>query len=376
MNSNKTSAIIIGGGVIGCSIAFELQRAGISCTLIDKGALNREASTAAAGMLGAQVEIHHPGAFYELCQWSQQLYREWTADLQQVGGVSPQYIDEGILRAAFSEEDRLELESRLPWMHNAEWLTSAEMRAIEPGLSANILGGLHLQNDHQVHPVHLAQALQASLHKLGCAIREWTPVFSLIERGGRIEGVRTADGELYADQVILAAGAWASALTEPFGLKLPLFPVKGQCISLRTEAPVIRSTVFTQGCYVVPKLDGSMIVGATQEECGYDKRCHAAAIGSLHAAASRLLPELREAEFVGTWAGLRPGSRDGLPFLGHSAALPGLILAAGHYRNGILLAPATGRLVKQLVLGDKPQFELKPFAPDRTSEHNAAETVN
>jgi glycine oxidase len=344
---------------------LELLRAGIRCTLIDKGALNKEASTAAAGMLGAQVETHHPGAFYELCRWSQRLYREWTEEVLQTGGISPQYIDEGILRAAFTDEDELELKSRLPWIQDTEWLTAAEMRAIEPGISEGIRGGLHFRQDHQVHPVHLAQALQASVSKLGCEIREWTPAFSLLERGGRIHGVRTAAGELWADQVILASGAWSSALTEPFGLKLPLFPVKGQCISVRTETPIIRSTVFTKGCYVVPKLDGSMIIGATQEECGFDKRCHVSVVGSLHAAAANLLPGLKQAEFVSTWAGLRPGSRDGLPFIGRSALLPGLILAAGHYRNGILLAPATGKLVKQLVLDEPSGIDVTPFLPDR-----------
>lgn len=372
MNSSNQSALIIGGGIIGCTIALELLRAGFRCTIIDKGALNQEASTAAAGMLGAQVEIHHPGAFYELCEWSQQLYREWTEHIQRIGGLSPQYIDQGILRAAFTEEDELELKSRLAWIRHAEWLTPAQMRAIEPGLSSQIRGGLSFQRDHQVHPVHLAQALKASLHKLGCDIREWTPAFSLIQRNGRIQGVKTAAGELYADQVILASGAWASPLTEPLGLTLPLFPVKGQCISVRTAAPVIRSTVFTKGCYVVPKRDGSMIIGATQEECGFDKRCHASVIGSLHAAASRLLPELAEAEFVSTWAGLRPGTPDDLPYIGASVKAPGLLIAAGHYRNGILLAPATGKLIKQLATGEATELDVAPFSPDRVLEAQAA----
>ncbi|MCR8631027.1 glycine oxidase ThiO [Paenibacillus radicis (ex Xue et al. 2023)] len=365
MNSSNRTALIIGGGIIGCSIAFELLRAGIKCTLIDKGALNKEASTAAAGMLGAQVEIHHPGAFYDLCKWSQQLYRNWTEDLLETGGISPQYIDKGILRAALTEEDELELLSRLPWIHNAEWLTAKEMRAIEPCLSHEIRGGLSFQQDHQVHPVHLALALQASIHKLGCDIREWTPAFGLIERNGRIQGVRTAEGELLADQVIIASGAWSSALTEPFGLKLSLFPVKGQCISLRTAAPVISSTVFTKGCYIVPKQDGSMIIGATQEECGYDKRCQASVIGTLHTAATKLLPELEQAEFVSTWAGLRPGTPDDLPYIGRFETIPGLIMAAGHYRNGILLAPATGLLIKQLVMEEPTGINLTPFTPDR-----------
>jgi glycine oxidase len=365
LNSSATSAIIVGGGIIGCTIAWELTRSGIHCTLIDKGALNQEASTAAAGMLGAQVETHHPGSFYELCRLSQRLYRDWSHEVNRISGISPQYIEEGILRAALTYEDEQELKSRLPWIQDAEWLSAADMLALEGGLSPHIRGGLRFAQDHQIHPVHLAKALQAGLHKLGCEIREWTPVLSLIERQGRIEGVQTAEGQLFADHVIVCAGAWGSSLTEPIGLQLPLFPVKGQCISLRTEGPVIRSTVFTKGCYIVPKMDGSMTIGATQEEVGFNKRCHISAVSELYTKAVQLLPGLDQAELVNTWAGLRPGTRDGLPLLGTSIQAPGLTIAMGHYRNGILLAPATGRLIKQQLLGERTDMDLTPFSPDR-----------
>lgn len=135
MNTRSTSAIIIGGGIIGCTIAWELRRGGIRCTLVDKGALNQEASTAAAGMLGAQVETHQPGAFYELCRLSQQLYRNWSEEIHQISAISPQYIAQGILRAALHSDDEQELKSRLPWIQNAEWLDTSEMLAMEPGIS-------------------------------------------------------------------------------------------------------------------------------------------------------------------------------------------------------------------------------------------------
>jgi glycine oxidase len=365
LNSNATTAIIIGGGIIGCSIAWELARSGTRCTIIDKGALNQEASTAAAGMLGAQVEIHHPGAFYELCLLSQRLYRDWSDEMHRISGISLQYVEGGILRAALHEEDEQELLGRLPWIRNAEWLSAADMLALESGLSPQIRGGLRFPRDHQIHPTHLAEALQTGLRKLGCAIREWNPVLNLIERQGRIEGVRTADGSYFADHVIVCAGAWAAALTEPFGMHYPLFPVKGQCISVRTETPAIRSTVFTKGCYIVPRLDGSLTIGATQEEAGFNKQCQISVIGELHARATQLVPSLAKAEFIRTWAGLRPGTSDELPVLGRSTQLPGLVLATGHYRNGILLAPATGRLIKQLLLDGRTELDLAPFSPDR-----------
>ncbi|WP_036745468.1 glycine oxidase ThiO [Paenibacillus sp. UNC451MF] len=365
MNSTPT-AIIVGGGIIGSTIALDLIRAGVQCTIIDKGALLQEASTAAAGMLGAQVEIHQPGAFYELCRLSQLLYRGWADELEQLsGGVSPQYINQGILRIAWNEEDEVELKSRLAWIQDAEWMEAEAMREWEPAIASNVRGGMYFAKDHQVHPVYLAKTLQAALHKQGCDIREWTPVFNLIERSGRVVGVRTSEGELYADQVIVCAGAWSNALTEPLGFRLPMFPSKGQCISVKTTAPIIKKTIFTKGGYIVPKQDGTMLIGATQEEAGFDKRCHVSAVSALHAKAATLLPALEQAELVSTWAGLRPGTRDGLPYLGISSKLPGLIFSTGHYRNGILLAPGTGKLVRQLVLGQQPDMDLTAFAPDR-----------
>lgn len=362
---DSASAIVIGGGLIGCSIALELQRAGVQTTLFDKGKLLQEASTAAAGMLGAQVEIHHPGAFYELCRFSQSIYKGWTEELEQCSGLSAQYIERGILRIAYNEEDEAELRSRLSWMQDAEWIDSGTIRSLEPGVAYGERGGLHFAKDHQIHPVHTARALEAALRREGCTIREESPVFALVEKNGRICGVRTAEGVHYADHIVLASGAWASALTEPFGLSLPIFPVKGQCISVRLPHPIIQHTVFTKGCYVVPKMDGSLLIGATQEEAGYDKKAHVSVIASLYRRAVELLPELAEAELVSTWAGLRPGTRDELPFIGTSSRLPGLIIAAGHYRNGILLAPATGKLIKQIVLGEAPSVDLSAFNPDR-----------
>lgn len=370
-DGSKTAptAMIIGGGVIGCAAAYELSKAGFACTLLDKGAINQEASTAAAGMLGAQVETHQSGPFYELCRQSQEIYKAWIDELEHISGVTAQYIGKGILRAALTEEDELELRSRLPWIQNADWLKPEEMRRMEPELSPAVRGGLHFYADHQVHPVWLAKSLGAAIVRQGCRIREWTPVFKLLTdpATGRICGVQTSEGPLYADIVVLSSGAWSPALTGPLGIKLDVFPVKGQCISVKTGAPIIRSTVFTHGCYIVPKLDGSYLIGATQVEAGFDKQVTVSAIAELHGKAAALLPRMEEAEFISSWAGLRPGTRDGLPFLGAADEHPGLIFATGHYRNGILLAPITGRIVAQIATGEKPLLDLKPYSPMRAT---------
>ncbi|TBL81150.1 glycine oxidase ThiO [Paenibacillus thalictri] len=364
--NRPTSAVIIGGGIIGGSIALELAKQHIRVTLLDKGEFAKEASTAAAGMIGAQVEIHQPGPFYELCKASQRLYEQWTRELHELSGVSPQYINKGIVRVALNDEDEAELKSRLPWI-DGKWITAAQAKSLEPGITGQVRGGVHFAQDHQIHPLHLARALRGALSRLGVSIREWTPALRLIVDNGRVTGVRTTDGDLYADEVVLAAGAWSPALLEPLPVHLPVFPVRGQCISVRMQAPAISATVFTKGCYIVPKLDGTLTIGATQEEAGFVKKPTVAVISELHAKACQLVPALSEAEFVATWTGLRPGTPDGLPYMGRLAEAPGLTIATGHFRNGILLAPVTGLLMQELVTGQTPSLDLAPYAPSRAS---------
>jgi glycine oxidase len=371
--NQKPSALIIGGGMIGCSIAYELAKSGFICTLLDKGSLLSEASAAAAGMLGGHVETHQPGPFFELSKASQRLFPDWAAELQLTSGISPQYVDKGILRVAFDDEDRNELLSRLEWMGGgAEWLGSKEILLLEPAVNDKQLGGLFFPQDHQVHVRHLGQALHASLHKLDVTIKEWLPVSHILESGGRAVGVHTPEGDYYADHVILTTGSWSSSLLNRFEIDLKISPVKGQCMSVRPAKPTLSSTLFTKGCYIVPKLDGTMIIGATQEQIGFDKRITIAAITELTEKASRLIPELKQAEFIESWTGLRPGTPDELPYIGASKKLPGLVLATGHFRNGILLSPITGKLINSLLTNQALLVDIEAFSPERVLVKSAA----
>lgn len=362
--STRESVIVVGGGIIGCSIAYTLAKRGFEVTLLDKGGLNEEASTAAAGMLGAHVEIHHDGPFYELCKESQRLYRPWTEALFAETGISPQYTAEGIVRAALTEEDERELRSRVPWI-GCSWLQADDIRALEPAISPDVRGGLFFESDHQIHPLHLARSLQAALRQSNCRIMPWTPALGLFRENGIVRGVRSPQGPLLADLVIVTAGAWGGELLEGTGLKLPLFPVKGQCFALRPASLPIRKTVFTHGCYIIPRQDGTLTVGATQLEAGFNKTPTAAGIASVYAKAEALLPAVKDAAFLTTWVGLRPGTPDGLPYIGTVADAPGLIVAIGHYRNGILLAPVTAKLVGQLAAGEAPSTDLAPYSLER-----------
>lgn len=363
---NNQNILIIGGGIIGFSIAFELAKKGTLSTIIDKGSSLSEASTAAAGMLGAHVELHQPGAFYELCKKSHALYKDWTDTLYEVSQISAQYINRGIVRVAFTDEDERELKSRLSWIgEDVRWLSSTEIRQIEPTISEEIRGGLWFQDDHQVHVHHLAQSLRSSVLKLGCTIMESTPALSLIQEKGRIVGAKTSNGSIFADQTIITAGAWSTELLSSIDLHLPVHPIKGQCYSIRPEFPIIQNTVFTKGCYIVPKQDGSLLIGATQETVGFDKKVTISAIASIHEIAERLLPSIHSAELLSTWAGLRPATPDELPYMGTITGFEGLVIATGHFRNGILLAPITGEIVSDLVLNGNSKTNIEAFSPER-----------
>ncbi|MEI7024885.1 glycine oxidase ThiO [Paenibacillus sp. y28] len=376
-----TSAIVVGGGIIGGAIALELRLQGADVTLLDAGRIGGEASGAAAGMLGAHVEIHKPGPFFDLCRYSLGLYKDWTDQLAAWSGISPQYIPEGIVRLALDEEDELEVKGRESWIQSGRARSTEELRQLEPKLTSEGRGGLYFESDHQIQPVQLMASLADALRNSGCQVLEHTPVLSLLTesdlagtthaaspaRKQRVIGVRTPQGTLQADYVIVAAGSWSSSLFASVNLRLPVTPVKGQCISVRPRKPQQRpaKTVFTKGCYVVPKSDGTVLIGASQEHIGYDKALEIPVINRLYNQAIRLVPDLQDAEFVSTWAGLRPATPDELPYLGHVDSHPGLIAATGHYRNGILLAPATGRLIADLIMGREPAVDLAPYAPNR-----------
>jgi glycine oxidase len=320
-------------------------------------------------MLGAQVESHHDGPFYELCKASRDLYHEWTEELERISGCSVEYIARGILRVALTETDEAELRSRLPWLGpDVRWNTRAELLALEPALSNEVRGGIFFANDHQVQAPKLAKALHAALLRLGVRIIEHTEVESWLFTDNRqVRGVQTLDQTITCEQLVVAAGAWSPALLEPFGIRLPVQPVKGQCYAVRPPSPIIQHTVFTKGCYIVPKLDGSFIIGATEEQSGFDKSINPNAVDIIQQTAMQLLPQLAQASFERTWTGLRPGSADGMPFLGKAPHWNNVFIAAGHYRNGILLTPITARIMSYLLTKKPSPIDLQPFAIDRLS---------
>lgn len=364
--------VIIGGGVIGCSVAYSLGKRGVRSLILEKGAAGQEASSSAAGMLGAQVETHAPGPFVDLCVASRQMYRNFAEELLGLTGIPLQYNDAGILRIALTEADRKELLVRKQWQQElgetAEWLSMEDCRELEPALSSDILGGLHFSNDHQVNNRQLARALASAVRNQGSTLLEGTEVYEILVENDRVAGVKTNEGTIYASQVIIAGGAWSTKLLANLGVNLPVYPVKGQSYAVEAFPMPFKHTLFTDGAYLVPKSDGSIIVGATEEEAGFCKKVSLNAIAGIDEVACRLVPALKKASLVRTWAGLRPATPDKLPYLGAIKSIKGLTAATGHFRNGILLTPITGELIADSLTGKTPMLDVTPFSPMRVIE--------
>lgn len=364
--SPPRSALVVGGGVIGCALARELAREGVRTTVVERGEPGGEASGAAAGLLSPQAEALAPGSFFDLALASRDLYPEWSEELRRETGIDVGYRRTGILRCDFGE-DSGGLESRLAWQRPAGLSVEEAGRERIAALSGGLVGrdvsrAFFFPDDGVVDPVPLMRALAVSAERGGVKLLRNRTVRRFAVEGGVCVGVETeGEGEvLRADCVVDAAGAWASFDRKTAAL--PVEPVRGQMVELKPLRP-LPTVAWSEDVYLVPRTDGRVLAGSTEERVGFVREVTASAVARLVVAACRLVPDLASGVFSRAWAGLRPGTADGLPILGASA-VPGLWLAAGHFRNGILLAPATARLLARAIAGDAPP-ELRPFSLDR-----------
>lgn len=359
--------LIVGGGVMGTSIACELASSGIEVTVLERSIPGAEASTAAAGMLAPQLEAQAPGPMLDLSLRSRGLYPAWVKALTADAGVEVGYLESGALQLAWTEAQAHGLEATVAWQQaaglRATLLTGAEVRALEPNVSPEVEAAAHFPDDHQVDPRKLMQALSGAALRRGVKFRGGA-VRELAVAGGRVTGVALEAEPLEAELTIVAAGAWTPLMpgvgVDPQHLK----PARGQLVELSVAAPPLKHVLKAGLGYVVPRADGHVVCGTTVELVGFDKRVTAEGLSSVLTQAMRACPLLAGASMVSSWAGLRPWTADGLPLLG-AGAKPGLVIASGHYRNGILLAPITAKVIGQLVRGERPAVDLKAFSPGR-----------
>ncbi len=345
--------IIVGGGIIGLSLSIALRKRGAKVLLVERGEPGREASHAAAGML-ADCTLETPVALQPLATASARMYPEFVHELQDESGIDVDLRDTGTLLFLpppehVREQPGLTTESLLP----------APLAELEPALAAPKWPPIYLK-ERSVDPRALAAAaLKAAKHR-GVDVSSGTVVTAVLVEDGRAAGVSTDKTSYHAPVVVNCAGAWAGRLPPH---QFPTRPVKGQMLSVVGVAAV-RHVIRTPEVYLVPRSDGRILIGATVEEAGYDKRTDANTIQRMHQAAIQMVPALSGARVHEAWAGLRPGTPDDLPILG-ATATPGYFVAAGHFRDGILLAPVTAHLIAQVVTGEKPEYDISPFSPGR-----------
>ncbi len=359
--------VIVGGGVIGCAAAYYLAKAGARPVVLERDGIAGEASGAAAGMLIPPLESVPPGPFRDLCRASLDLYPSLVAAIQAESGIDVQHLSPGILLLAETEGRARAMRSYARWHQEqggeAEWVESGALRSLEPALSPDILGATYLPGESHVNPGLLTQALAAAAGNRGAEVRTGANVTGFACRHWRAEGVRTGAGLVAADAFVLAGGPWTQALAARLGAKVPVRPMRGQMIAY--QWPGLRHMVWGEDGYLVPKAGGFVFAGATVEDVGFRRRTTRAGLSGLRRMAADAVPALRHADVSSAWAGLRPASPDGLPIIGRLPGWENVYVATGHFRNGILLAPVTGRLIAQLVCEGRTDVDLTPFRAER-----------
>jgi glycine oxidase len=359
--------IIVGGGVIGLSVARELAVQGSSVLVLDRGNPRDATSWAAAGMLAPQSEADGASPFFDLCLASAKLYPDWANHLHEESGIDPEYADSGLLFVASTEEELCRLKRSLEWQQSiglkGELLSAEAAIRLEPHLTLPLTGAIFLPDECHVTPRRLLEALTGACAGKKVEIRNGVRVLDVMEAGGRVTGVRTSAEQVVGGKVIIASGVRSPQIG---GLSptIPVTPRKGQILSLTSDARQFTRMIRWQNAYMVPRRSGELIVGATNEDAGFDRSITPAGVGSLLEHAQQLSSHIADLPIGEIWTGLRPATPDGLPVIG-AAGVEGLFYATGHYRNGILLAPITAASVASVMENRPAPVPLEAFAPSR-----------
>jgi glycine oxidase len=369
MAIQKSDVVLVGGGIIGCAIAFFLAKAGVRPLVLERDQVGAEASSGAAGLLTAQAHSDEADLLFDLKLRSRALYATLAVELRDRTDIDIEYRTLGHLVPALSEEQQDAVGRRVAWQASrglpAVRLTAREARELEPGLTAEVKGAGWFPEDHHVNNTSVTQALASATMRLGGRIVVDSAVVELLRAGDRVTGVRTAQETIAAGTVVLCAGAWSRDFEASAGLPLPILPAKGQIVVARLEKPALRHVVYGEAGYAIPRATGEHILGSTVEYVGFDKRVTLEGLTRIMAGITTMVPSLQRAEMAASWGCLRPAAPDGLPLLGRVPGRQDLVVATGHFRNGILLAPITGKLIAELIVEGRPSISLDPFRPDR-----------
>jgi glycine oxidase ThiO len=366
------NVLVIGGGVIGLSIARELHIAGLrDITVVDKGAPGCEASWAAAGMLALNAETEKVDDFYRLCSESNDLYPAFAESLYKETGIGVGLDLAGTLQLAFDEAEAERLLEKYRRQRDAdlptEMLSAEEVLRLEPEISPRVILGISYPNDRQVDNRKLVSALIEYCRRNEIKIVAKEQIHSVAVESGQVFGALTEKDKFPADVTILATGAWTSFIeigdTGPIDVDIK--PIRGQMVAFSADSHILKKVIYGPNCYLVPKADGRVLAGATVEDVGFDKAVTDTAVDELRRSATGILPEIANLNIVETWSGLRPRSTDELPVIGKVAGIENLFIATGHYRNGILLAPLTAKIIADKITGNGDSRYLSIFGLDR-----------
>lgn len=365
--------LVVGAGVIGCSIAYACVKAGLRVTVVERDRIGAGASGASAGMLAPQVEAHHPDSFFSFGLAGRAEHEMIAAQLRDEAGLDVEYRKTGIFRVALEERDAVDLQARAVWQREhglaAQWMASDELARAEPmfagAVGMRVVGALWLPDESQTRSPRLVRALATAAIQRGADFREGQPVTGLVHDGRRVTGIMTPAGVLKAGTTVLSAGVWSASIAAASGVALSVEPIRGQILALRTLTRSPKHILWTHDCYIAPKVDGQLVIGATEERAGFDSHPTMSGMLQLAIAATDVLPELGRLPIEAQWAGLRPASPDRLPIIGWAPGYDGLFLATAHFRNGVLLGPLTGRLVAEMVQGNRPSYDIAEYTPQR-----------
>ena len=400
--SRGRDVVIIGGGVIGCAVAYYAARRGLQVTLIDQPRPGRATSASAGGLwqlgesvgLGCGVIFYKtmlaaggsadqrpsqlPDFFLDFAMRSNSMFPALASELLEASGIDVELEASSLLFLIYDETD--ESFARHLWQNCpcgnslTTWLSPEEVAAAEPAVTRDLRGAIRFNGDDQVNPYKLADALRQAARAHGAIIKAHTEVIGIEARAGSVQAVLTSTERIPCSVVVNAAGAWAGQIGRSAGLEVPVHPVRGQIVCTDMLPDLISACLSTTDCYLAQKQHGEVIIGSTTEEVGFDVGVTSAAIQSLCEGALRAVPALANVGVKRVWAGLRPGSPDELPILGPVDGLRGYLNATGHFRTGILNAPLTGLIIAELASGDPPSHSIEPFLMERFSA-TAAEPV-
>lgn len=353
--------LIVGGGVIGMLLAREMSKGGWQVSLFEKGICGREASWAGGGLVTPLYPWRYEPAITALASWSQDFYPQLAEELTRDSGIDPELSAHGMLMLSVADQ-----KDALRWgQDNQRWLEPVDQAFIyqrEPNLAQGFADGLYMPKVASIRNPRLGKSLRQALMDSGrVELYEQAEVNEIIVQDGRALGVRTPQGSFFGDAVVITSGAWSGELLQQIGLTLAVEPVKGQMILFKAPPGLLHGIVLKDGRYLIPRRDGRILCGSTLEHSGFDKTPSEAARAELYQTALDMLPALAECEVEAHWAGLRPGSPKGVPYIGAVPGVAGLYVNAGQYRNGLVLAPGSVRVLADELLERAPVIDPAPY---------------